>query len=403
MSIIGQEFLIVAVGCPKGAGASKKDGILADLKRQASLQGSAAALKEPLKFDVPDGDRSLLFGSFDNLIRLTDDLAKADGQVDSILHRLERQFVEMQPNAEFKVKSQRTEKSFLDYLKTWQWDEAKYPKSRSISDNLSFSMSVVNHIDEEARNKTAQYNDFKTQKSNMSKKDAANLTGKDLIDVLTPDVVKATGGADDDFIYTEHITTVPVILIRGADEEFLKVYETLEQNVVPGSARKFNGLDDKDGNTLWRVVMFKSAVDGFKKACREKRITVKDFEYSEDAFKKLKSQREQIEESLKRQKELVLGLYQAAWSDVMVAWMHIKAMRVFVESVLRFGMPPSFASFMLSPKGDSVPSRKALADVLGKQVTGMGSAMAEGGGDDEDFYPYVSLSFVPFVVTREGK
>ena len=29
-------------------------------------------LQEPYKFEVPDGDRSLLFGSFDNLIRLTD-------------------------------------------------------------------------------------------------------------------------------------------------------------------------------------------------------------------------------------------------------------------------------------------------------------------------------------------
>lgn len=47
--------------------------------------------QEPCKFEVPDGDRSLLFGSFDNLIRLTDDLAKADAQVDSVLHRLERQ------------------------------------------------------------------------------------------------------------------------------------------------------------------------------------------------------------------------------------------------------------------------------------------------------------------------
>jgi len=401
MSIVGQDFWIVAVGCPKGQ-AAKKDEILSNLKRQSSLQGSAVALKEPLKFDVPDGERSLLFGSFDNLIRLTDDLAKADGQVDTILHRLERQYVELQPNAEFKVKSQRTEKSFLDYLKTWQWDDAKYPKGRSISDNLAFSMSVVNHIDEEARNKTAQYNDFKTQKGNLSKKDAANLVAKDLIDVITPDVVKGSGGSDDDFIYTEHLTTVCVILPRDGDIEFLKIYESLETYIVPGSARKFNGLDDKDGNTLWRVVMFKNAVDGFKKACREKRFQVRDFEYSEDAFKKLKQQREQIDESVKRQKELVLGLYQAAWSDVMVAWLHVKAMRVFVESVLRFGMPPSFASFIISAKGEPVPARKALADVLGKQVSGMGAAMAEGQGDgDEDFYPYVSLSFTPFVVTRE--
>lgn len=52
--------------------------------------------------------------------------------------------------------------------------QAKYPKSRSISDNLTLLMSVVNKLDEEARNKTAQYNDFKTQRGNMAKKERGN-------------------------------------------------------------------------------------------------------------------------------------------------------------------------------------------------------------------------------------
>merc|ERR1712157_467628 len=136
------------------------------------------------------------------------------------------------------------------------------------------------------------------------------------------------------------------------------------ENVVPMSAKKFEGLDDEDGNSIWRVVVFKNAAEAFRKACREKRFVVRDFEYSEENFKRLKAQRETIDESVRRQHELVKNLYQAAWSDTMVAWMHIKAMRVFVESVLRFGMPPKFASFILSPKS-AVPARKALVDVLG--------------------------------------
>lgn len=403
---VGQEFWIVATGCSKGAqsGANfqqEKEELLAELKRQPALYG----LKEgPLKFEVPDGERSLLFGSLDNLIRLTDDLQKYDGQVDGIVHRLERQYLELDPRADFKVKSQRQEKPFLDYIRTWQWDEAKYPKTRSISDNLTLLMSVVNKLDEEARNKTAQYNEFKTQRGNLSKKEAASLTGKDLIDVFTPDVVKMNNGPDDDFIMTEHLTTVPVIIPLGMEEEFLKIYETLHENIVPMSARKFPQLGDKDGNTLWRVVLFKSAADGFKKACRERRFVVRDFEYSEEGYKKLKSQREQLEEAVKRQHELVRGLYQAAWSDAMVAWMHIKAMRVFVESVLRFGIqPPRFAAFFLAPKaGAQTAARKSLTDTLGKEaVSGGFKAFEDNKGDDDDFFPYVSLTFTPFVVARD--
>merc|ERR1712039_1154973 len=137
-----------------------------------------------------------------------------------------------------------------------------------------------------------------------------------------------------------------------------------------------------------------------KKQCREKRYVVRDFEYSEESYKKLKSQREQLEDAVKRQHELVRGLYQAAWSDAMVAWMHIKAMRVFVESVLRFGMPPRFASFILSPKaGANAATRKALADVLGKGgQSGPGADKMTDAQDDEEYYPYVSLSFTPFNV-----
>jgi len=401
---VGQEFWIVAAGCSKDRGSeTEKESYLAALKSNPALVSRGRSAEEgPWKFDVPDGDRSLLFGSFDNLIRLTDDLQKYDSQVDSIVHRLERQYIELDPRAEFRVKSQRQEKPFLDYLRTWQWDEAKYPKTRSILDNVTLLMSVVNKLDEEARNKTAQFNDFKTQRGNLAKKEGASLTTRDLVDVLTPELVRMNGDADDDFIYTDHLTTVCVILPRGTEQEFLSAYETMQDKVVPMSARKFKGMEDKDGNTLWRVVMFRSAADGFKKQCREKRFIVRDFEYSDDAYKRLKAQREQLEDAVKRQQELVRGLYQAAWSDAMVAWMHIKAMRVFVESVLRFGMPPRFASFILTPKpGATTAARKALADVLGKSgQSGPTGAEKTDGQDDEEYYPYVSLSFTPFNVQR---
>uniref|UniRef100_A0A7S3SNY3 V-type proton ATPase subunit C n=1 Tax=Strombidinopsis acuminata TaxID=141414 RepID=A0A7S3SNY3_9SPIT len=406
---VNQEFWIVAAGCSKGESGGygkEKDAFLAALKGNSATapRGRGPHEDGPWKFDVPDGERSLLFGSFDNLIRLTDDLQKYDGQVDGILHRLERQYLELDPKADFKVKSQRTEKPFLEYLRNWQWDEAKYPRTRSIVDNITLLMSVVNKLDEEARNKTAQYNEFKTQKGNLAKKDSAMLGSLDLVDVLTPDAVRVNGSADDDFIYTDHLTTVCVILPRGGDVEFLKCYETLAENIVPMSARRFPKLDDKDGSMLWRVVMFKSAAEPFKKACRERRYITRDFEYSEDGYKKLKVQREQLDEAVKRQHELVRGLYQAAWSDAMVAWIHIKAMRVFVESVLRFGMPPRFASFILTPKvNNQTGARKALADILGKSGTAgpYGDKMADAAQDEgEEYYPYVSFSFTPFNVPR---
>lgn len=394
----GQEFWIVATAAAQEA---QKDDLYQQLSNHASVRRRGASGEEgPWKLQVPDGERSLMFGSFDNLIRLTDELAKNDAQVDSIVHRLERQWLEIDPKLTFKVKAQRQERSFIEYISTWQWDEAKYPRTRSIADNLTHLMQTVNKIDEEARNKTLLYNESRTQKANLSSKEGVNLMAKDLVDVLTPEVMKIKG--ENEAVNTEHLATVFVILSRGTDKEFQNAYESFSDLVVPRSAKKYQGLDDKDGNSIWRVVMFKSCVEDFKKACREKRFQPRDFEYSEDGYKKLVTQREQVQDALTRQHGNIKGLYNAAWSDVMVAWIHIKAMRVFVESVLRFGMPPKFAAYTIVQKGNPAHTRKALADILGKQAKdGMVGAAGDAGGEEgEEYFPYVSFSFTPFVTPR---
>jgi len=404
---VNQEFWIVATGCSKEKAnfGEEKDALHEKLKSHSALGGGGGWSEAgPWKFPVPDGNKDLTFGSFDNLIKLTDDLHKYDGQVDTILHRLERQFIELDPKAEFKILERRMERPLLDWLKGWSWDEAKYPRTRSIQYNVNILMSVVNKLDEEARNKTAQYNDFKTQRTNLAKKDGAMLTNRDLVDVLTPDVVKMTDqSADNDFIYTEHLTTVAVIIPRGYAEEFQNSYVSFAEKVVPMSARRFSQLDDKEGNSLWRVVMMKSAAEPFKKACRERRYITRDFEYSAEGYNKLVAQRQQLDEAVKRQHELVRGLYQAAWSDTMVAWVHVKAMRVFVESVLRYGLPPRFAAFVIAPKpNNAAAARKALADVLGKPGSaGPGGKLGDAKEDEgEEYQPYVSFSFTPFNVPR---
>jgi V-type H+-transporting ATPase subunit C len=416
----GQEFWIVAAGPPAKPAGPPAKGSDNWKERYSQILGVSAS-----KFEIPDG---LPFGSFDSLVRLTDDLQKSDNQVDSIVHRLERQFLEIEPKAQFKVLShphrQGQEKDLKKYLETWQWDEAMYPKSRPIHDNLTHLMSKVSTIDENARTKTAQYNEFKSQKGNLTKKDAANLLTAELIDVLTPDVVQMNG-SDDDFIYTQYLSTVAVIVPRGMQKDFLKIYETLTPTVVPRSAKCFG--QDKDGNQIWRVVVCKefekpeakqdqsdtaegegkkhektNHVENFKRALRERRYVPRDFEYSAEGHKKLEEQRKDVDKSVKDQYNLVKSLYSAAWSDAMVAWVHIKAMRVFVESVLRFGMPPCFASFIITPDPRAAQkTRKRLADVLGTGQSGFGiDAKKDDAQDEEEYFPYVSLTLVPFTASK---
>merc|ERR1712066_272168 len=247
----------------------------------------------------------------------------------------------------------------------------------------------------EARNKASQYNELKTAQSNMAKKDTGSLLSRDLTDVLTPEVVR-----EDDFVNTQHLTTLVVILAQSNVEAFLNSYEKYAENVVPHSAKQFESVKQEDGTQVWRVVLFRSAVDAFMKKSREERQgTCRQFGYSEFAYEKVKKQREDLKKEVDRQDKMMKGFCKASLSDVMIAWVHIKAMRIFVESVLRFGVPPNFASFIVQSKTNQQANmRKALADVLGK---GTPDTMAEsGGGDEEDYFPYVSLSFTPFTIQK---
>lgn len=388
-------YWIVATGCSKQS--SSKDALFSNLKQRT--KDLCEAGEPPMKFDVPDGESALKFGSFDDLIRLTDDMAKHDSQVEGIARRIERMYLEVEPGKasdpirEFKVLSQTKTMAFDKYLREWRWDDAKYPKMRGLTNNLTLLLSVANKLDEEARNKSSQYNELISAKSNALKKETGTLLTRDLVDVLTPDIVK-----EEDFVQTQHLTTLIMILPLTSVEPFLKNYEKYAEKVVPQSAKQFTSVKEEDGTSIWRVVMFKSAVEAFQKKVREERIgSARIFEYSPQAYDKVKAQREELKKECERQEKMMKGFCKASLSDVMIAWVHIKAMRIFVESVLRFGVPPSFASFIIQPKAaQTAAMRKSLADVLGKGTPDTMAGGDAGGDAEEDYYPYVSLSFTPF-------
>jgi V-type H+-transporting ATPase subunit C len=349
-------------------------------------------------FDVPE---NLKFGSFDSLIKLVDDLGKYDSQIESVVRRVERQAQELDGAAELLIYTQRTQMGVDDYISKFKWDDMKFPRGRSVQDNIQSLLNSVQKIDEEVKNKTQQYTDAKQQAALFARKEQVSHVQRDLVDLLTPETVQ-----ESDFVYSEHLTTLIVVIPRGADEEFLSHYSSFDQYVVPESAQRI-APDDKEGNSLWRVIMFKSATDAFKTSCRQHRFTVRDFVYDKTRYQQVVDSRAASEAELRKQEGLLRRVCQVAFSDALVAWTHLKAMRIFVEAVLRFGVPPAFGAYLIRPgKFASKQSklRSELVEILCMNTGGMfGSSMAteakEGhqGADDDagDYYPYVFVGFTP--------
>ena len=63
-----------------------------------------------------------------------------------------------------------------------------------------------------------------------------------------------------------------------------------------------------------------------------------------------------------------------------MAWIHVKALRVFVESVLRYGLPVNFQGMVLLPQKKT---QKKLRDTLNQTYAHLDSA---GGSGDVSEY-----------------
>lgn len=378
---------VVASGCQTG----DSEDFLEQLRKECGPLCSQEF--QPSKFDVPT---NLKFGSFDNLVKLVDDLAKMDNQVESVLRRVERQLLELKPDADRKVLSQRKQQSWETYTRTFPWDDAKFPRSRPISDSLALLMKSVGQLDEEVRTRASTYSELKTAYTNSAKKDATSFVARDLLDVLTPDTADPK-----DFVNTEHMVTAVVVVPRGQEKEWLSCYERLDSNVVPACTKKFTPVD-KDGSSLWRVIMFKSSYDGFKKAAREKKFTVRDFNLDAGVYKKALEERAATEAELKKQETFLIRVCQAAFSDTLVSWMHLKATRCFAEATLRTGAPPSFTAYIMQPPAAASKQKKLHAKMM-KVFTASGlgygdkytAAMVKDDDTSEEYYPYVFLPFSP--------
>ena len=73
-------------------------------------------------------------------------------------------------------------------------------------------------------------------------------------------------------------------------------------------------------------------------------------------------------------------LFQIRWlkvnfSECFIAWIHVKALRVFVESVLRYGLPVNFQAMLLLPQKKT---QKRLREKLNELYADLDSAGGAG-------------------------
>jgi V-type H+-transporting ATPase subunit C len=169
-----------------------------------------------------------------------------------------------------------------------------------------------------------------------------NLSTKSLSSVVDPRTVVQ----DSEYIET-HLIAVPAQQVK----EFLKAYETLTPMVVPRSA---NLVAQDSEFTLYAVTTFRKHSTEFVHKCREQKWIPRDFKYVEGGKEEERRDVERVGGDARKLWGETLRLGRTAWSEAVMVWVHVLVLRVFVETVLRYGLPLDFVCTLVKVRANAI-------------------------------------------------
>jgi V-type H+-transporting ATPase subunit C len=221
-----------------------------------------------------------------------------------------------------------------NYLSNFQWNKVKYRADKPIAELLSSLQSEVSSVDSDVKSKFAQYNNTKTNLATMQRSKTGNLSQKSLTSIVNPEWLLKPDASE---YLQQHLIAVPAQQVK----EFLQTYESLTAMVVPRSASL---LAKDDEFHLYAVTVFKKHSSEFLHKCRESRWTPREWKFHEGGKEAEDEELQKLEKEERKVWGEALRLGRTGYSDAVMAWMHVLALRVFVETVLRYGLPLNFVA-----------------------------------------------------------
>ncbi|NXR09962.1 VATC1 ATPase, partial [Semnornis frantzii] len=328
------------------------------------------------KFNIPD----LKVGTLDVLVGLSDELAKLDAFVEGVVKKVAQYMADVLEDSKDKVQ----ENLLANGGKFFERKEFKSCSGSSYALPFLFVLKGVNQIDNDLKARASAYNNLKGNLQNLERKNAGSLLTRSLADIVKK----------EDFVLdSEYLVTLLVIVPKSNYNDWVKQYETLAEMVVPRSS---NVLFEDQDSYLCNVTLFRKAVDDFKHKAREYKFMVRDFQYNEEEMKADKEEMNRLSTDKKKQFGPLVRWLKVNFSEAFIAWIHVKALRVFVESVLRYGLPVNFQAMLLQPNKKTMKKLREVLYDLYKHLDSSAAAIIDATMDipglnlsQQEYYPYV--------------
>merc|ERR1712238_503920 len=277
------------------------------------------------------------------------------------------------------------------YIQQFAWDFAKYPNRRPLKELVSLICGGVNSIDEELKQLATSFADKQAALLDAQRKKGGNLLMVDLNVVLTDDVMR-----DVEIHDTDYLKTVFIAVPGRSEGSFASDVEKIGEDLVG-----YGGPDwSRNAASLGQSVKYESGyfegeefmkgtevdlVAEFTRVCREKRFQVREFQYDPKKASQSAMALERFQVEVDGMRTGLARWCKTHYGEVFVAWMHIKVIRVFAESVLRYGLPVDFTSVLYKTRGDGGELTKALDRAFGSDENKIEE------DDTEEYHDFVLL------------
>ncbi|KAI1351508.1 vacuolar ATP synthase-like protein subunit C 1 [Xylaria sp. FL0043] len=353
---------------------------------------------------VPFPIPNFKIGTLDALVQQADDLAKLDSACQALVAKVADSLRTLYDGDEQKASEQKVvnDKPTDQYLRSFTWNTVRYRADKPVGELFSGLQKDLVTTDNDVKGKLNQYNQVKSNLTALQRKQTGNLATKSLTPIIDPAVLVQ----DSEYLET-HLIAVP----KNLRKDFIKSYETLAERVVPRSAVE---LAHDDEFVLYAVTTFKKNSAEFQQKCREQKWTPRQYKYVEGGKEEEKRELERVAREEKKVWGEALRMVHTGWSESVMIWAHVMALRVFVESVLRYGLPLEFVPALIATNSKLVKKVKTALDTaysyLGGNAVGrdkrgkltkddaaltseMAAAGVGGHGEGNEYTAYVYYEF----------
>jgi len=323
-----------------------------------------------------------------------------------------------------------------DELKRFGWKVARYPTKKSLPEIVNSIKITVIQAEKELRDRQLEYGTICQKINQLTANESGNLLTRDINTVIKSYnkdkpveqhfkpvedmILPETSRLLTELQYPPFLTTLYVVVPKSEQKNWERSYSTLfhalpdkkqakeekklDENeklpihyIVPNSSVK---LDEDQDSVLNSIIVFTKDIEEFKTVCRGKRYTVRKNDPTITINEKEKANLLQAAQSTRGN---VKRWAKTTFQNIYEAWLHLKCIQSFVESILRYGLPANFEAILVLPKkGSEKKLIKNLCKIYDYLAGGFNDREDDAGGSagptetekamvNEKYFPFVHL------------